>query len=117
MSETQLSLAIREALLASGRVLLWRNNTGKLQDRNGRWITFGLGVGSADIIGLLKGSGRFLGFEVKLPGKKLTSEQEAWHRVVNASGGFAVVVHSVEEAMISLSTITGVCLSQVRRPP
>ena len=48
MNETQLSLAIREALLNTGRVLLWRNNTGKLQDAGGRWMTFGLGVGSAD---------------------------------------------------------------------
>ena len=35
MNETQLSLAIREALLATGRVLLWRNNTGKLQELAG----------------------------------------------------------------------------------
>ena len=105
MNETQLSLAIREALLATGRVLLWRNNTGKLQDAGGRWVTFGLGVGSADIVGVLKGSGRFIAFEVKVPGKKPTPEQVAWHRVVNASGGFAVVVHSVEEAATALGSL------------
>ncbi len=102
MNETQLSLAIREALLNTGRVLLWRNNTGKLQDRTGRWITYGLGVGSADAVGVLKGSGRFIAFEVKMPGKKLTPEQLAWHRIVNESGGLAVVVHSVDEALAAL---------------
>lgn len=103
MSETQLSLAIREALLATGKVLLWRNNTGKLQDRTGRWITYGLGVGSADIIGILKGSGRFCAWEVKLEGRKMTPEQVAWHAVVNKAGGLAVVVRSVEEALDSLA--------------
>jgi hypothetical protein len=106
VNETQISLAVREALLASGRVILWRNNTGKLQDRTGRWVTYGLGVGGADLVGILKGSGRFVAFEVKVPGGRISPEQEAWHRVVNASGGYARVVHSVDEAMAALRAIT-----------
>jgi hypothetical protein len=56
MTETALSSAIREALLATGKVLLWRNNTGKLQDRTGRWVTYGIGVGGADLVGILRRS-------------------------------------------------------------
>ncbi len=106
MSEAQLSAAIRDALLATGRVLLWRNNTGKLQDRTGRWVTYGLGVGGADLVGILRGSGRFVAFEVKTDTGKLSPEQTAWHRVVNASGGFACVVRSVDEAMAQLRALT-----------
>ena len=106
MSETQLSLAIRESLLATGKVILWRSNSGKLPDKNGRWITYGLGVGSADLVGILKGSGRLIAFEVKLTKKKETPEQLAWHRVVNAAGGFAIVVRSVDEALDALRSIT-----------
>ena len=105
MSETQLSTAIREALLATGKVILWRNNTGKLQDRTGRWVTYGLGVGGADLVGMLRGSGRFVAFEVKMPNGRVTPEQVAWHRVVNASGGYAVIVRSVGEAMAALEAI------------
>lgn len=105
-TETQISLAIREALLATGKVVLWRNNTGRLQDRTGRWVTYGLGVGGADLVGMLKGSGRFFACEIKLPGKSLTPEQVAWHRIVNASGGLAFVAHSVDEAMAVLGSIT-----------
>ena len=53
-------------------------------------------------MGVLKGSGRFIAFEVKMPGKKPTPEQLAWHRIVNESGGLAVVVHSVDEALAAL---------------
>lgn len=30
---------------------LFRNNNGKLQDLTGRWVTFGLGVGTSDLVG------------------------------------------------------------------
>jgi hypothetical protein len=102
MSETALSAFIRDALLATGRVLLWRNNVGRLQDIRGRWITYGLGVGSPDLVGILRPSGRMIAFEVKLPGKSPTPEQLAWHRAAAAAGALVVVVHSVEEALGAL---------------
>ena len=101
MSETALSRAIREAIAYLPGVLVWRNNTGKLQDRNGRWVTFGIGVGSADLIGLV--DGRFFALEVKLPGQEPTKEQTAWHEVVRAHGGFVRVVRGVEEAVLAVS--------------
>ena len=90
---------------------IWRNNTGKLKDATGRWVTFGLCEGSADLVGFLRchvqpipwrGVGcsvaRFVALEVKQPGKKARPEQEAWLRLVRDAGGIAGVVTSVDEA-------------------
>lgn len=53
MNESELTLRILDALQRSETGLYWRNNTGRLQDRTGRWVSYGLGVGSPDIIGIL----------------------------------------------------------------
>lgn len=98
-SETALMMQIRDALLATGRVLLWRNNTGRLQDRTGRWVQYGLGLGSPDLVGILRPSGQLLAVEVKMPGKKPESHQEAWHRAARDAGAIVIVAHSVEEAL------------------
>jgi VRR-NUC domain len=107
-SETQLLAAIRDALLATGRCLLWRNNTGKLQDARGRWVSFGLGEGSPDLIGILRARspcahmGRFLAIEVKLPGKSPEVAQACWHRAAREAGALVIVAHSVAEALAGL---------------
>jgi hypothetical protein len=98
MSETKL---VKEILLALGNepdFICWRNNTGKLADVNGRWVTYGLGVGSADIIGVLAPWGRFVAIEVKRPGAKQRPEQLNWMRAVVRNGGVYAVAHSVDEA-------------------
>jgi hypothetical protein len=90
---------------------LYRNNVGKLKDSTGRWVTYGLCVGSADLIGWLRchvkpvpfrgvscAVARFVALEVKLPGQKARPEQEAWLRLVRDAGGIAGVVTSVDEA-------------------
>jgi hypothetical protein len=105
VTETQLSAAIREALLATGKVLLWRNNTGKLEDRKGRWVTYGLGVGGADLVGIEKRTGRFVAWEVKTPDGKLSPEQKAWHGVVARAGGAVFVARSVDEALVQLGML------------
>lgn len=103
VSEAQLMLAIRDSLLATGRVMLWRNNVGQLQDRTGRWVKYGIGVGSPDLVGMLRPDGRFFAVEVKLPGEKPTPEQLAWHRAARASGALVIVAHSVDEALAGLA--------------
>ena len=102
VSETSLVLAIRDAIIATGRVLLWRNNTGKLQDRTGRWVQYGLGLGSPDLVGILRPSGRMIAVEVKVPGRKPEEHQEAWHRAARAAGALVIVAHSVQEALDAL---------------
>ena len=90
---------MRSIMLAcrSSTVRLFRNNVGKLPDRLGRWVTYGLGVGSADLIGI--NGGRFVAIEVKLPGQKATQEQQDFINMVRSMGGQAGVAHNVEEAI------------------
>lgn len=71
-----------------------------------RWITYGLCVGSSDIIGIVtaqSGAGIFLALEVKRHGKQPTKEQQMFIDLVNRRGGVADCVHSVAEARAAVS--------------
>lgn len=88
-----------------GTVRLFRNNTGKLRNEAGQLISFGLGVGSSDLIGINMqpdGIGRFVAIEVKLSGKHATKEQQSFIDMVRSLGGQAGVAHNVEEAVAIL---------------
>ena len=94
---------MRSIMLAcsNGTVRLFRNNVGKLPDKQGRWVTYGLGVGSSDLIGVsmqANGIGRMVAIEVKVPGKDATTAQQDFIDTIIAMGGQAGVAHSVEEA-------------------
>jgi hypothetical protein len=89
-----------------------------LRDANGTPVRYGLGVGSADLVGVVtmhrytisftsaemaaaipqSGIGRAFALEVKLPGEKPTADQVKWLRAVRELGGFACVVTSIQEA-------------------
>lgn len=100
MTETQLLFAIRKALVESGRVILWRNNTGFDRERR---VKYGLGLGGADLVGLLRPFGRFVAFEVKTQAGRTSNEQRLWADAVRAVGGFAAVVRSVDDAVQALA--------------
>lgn len=110
-SEAAALNAIR--LEASRRGLyLWRNNSGALPDKNGRWVRFGLGneskalnkeIKSSDLIGVCpykiqprdvgRTVGIFTAFEVKAPGWMAPANpaEEAQARfidLINSLGGF-----------------------------
>lgn len=102
MRESTIQAAIRKAIALDGRALVTRNNVGVLEDERGVPVRFGLGVGSADLVGLLIPSGRVFCLEVKQPGKHPTAYQQAWARAVRARGGFVATVHSVPEALAAL---------------
>jgi hypothetical protein len=103
MTEAQLTAAILDALSRSGRGMFFRNNTGKLQDARGRWVTFGLGVGSPDIVGISSdgpgGVGRFVGIEIKTETGRVSPEQAAWLGAARKAGALVGVVRSVREAL------------------
>ncbi len=101
--ETPLVYAIRDAVLATGRVQLWRNNTGGVK-KDQHFISFGLGTGGPDLVGILRPSGRFLGFEVK-DGAIESDAQKCWREAAVASGAAIFLVHSVEEALAALATL------------
>ena len=97
--ETALQAKIRATLCKVGSpIRLWRNNVGVLKDGNGGYVSYGLGKGSADLIGLIVGTGRFIGIEVKTPTGRVTPEQKAWAKTIQDYGGIAVVLRSVTEA-------------------
>lgn len=99
MTERQI---IDEILLAATERgdRLFRNNCGRMQTADGRWIKYGVcNPGGSDLIGwtAVNGVAVFTGVEVKV-GKTLTT-QEQWNFVqqVNVAGGIAGIVRSVEE--------------------
>lgn len=102
--ESDILRKIREAVGKMDGVVLWRNNTGMLEDRNGTKVRFGLCEGSADLVGMVRvtacaGIARFFAMEVKQPGKKPTPKQVAFLKLVNDMGGYGCWVDSVENAV------------------
>jgi hypothetical protein len=87
MKETNILQLCRLAAAECGATV-FRNNVGKLKDINGRWVEFGLVVGSSDLIGWLP-DGRFLAIETKVPGKKPSPQQYKFIDAVNKAGGVA----------------------------
>ena len=82
---------------------LFRNNVGRLHDKDGRYVQYGLCRGSSDLIGWTKG-GRFLAVEVKGPKGKLTKNQGQFLDAVNQEGGIGIVVSSVDEFRLAMQS-------------
>ena len=59
-------------------------------------ITYGLGVGSPDLVGAV--DGRAFGLELKSPTGRTRPEQIQWHDAARARGVAVAVVRTVEEA-------------------
>ena len=91
--------AIKKAINNDGRARVARNSVGFDAERR---VRYGLGVGSPDLVGILRGSGRVFCLEVKSDRGRASEEQLAWARAVRRLGGFAAVVRSEAEAMAAL---------------
>ena len=98
-------------LLVHGSTLgmrLFRNNVGRAQLADGRYLQYGLCVGSSDVIGWTpvvigpEHIGRtlalFTAFECKIGRNVTTVEQGAFLNVVRTSGGIAAVVRRLADA-------------------
>lgn len=99
MSETELLFRVRRTLAETGHVLLWRSNTGFDRERK---VHYGLGLGGADLVGILKPSGRFFALEVKTPTGRVRAEQKMWAEAVRGAGGFVAVVRSTDDAVMAV---------------
>lgn len=103
MTETILRNAIRDAVNATGKAWLCVNARGY----RGR-VPLGLMPNSsADLVGMLTGSGRYVGIECKSPDNKsqtgkLSEAQLEWARRVRLVGGFVARVRSVDEALAAI---------------
>ena len=109
MNETSLMNKVR-LMLEKNCILNFRNNTGKLEDKTGRWVTYGLCVGSSDIIGIKpvvvthdmvgKTIGQFVAIEVKRRGKKATPEQLRFLDAIKSRGGLASIATEDEHGVV-----------------
>lgn len=107
MSEADLMRAI-QLEFSREQTRLFRNNVGVLQDIRGKYVKFGLAIGSSDLIGwqtvtiMPKDVGNelavFLAVEAKLPEGIVTPAQRNFIHQVKESGGIAGVVRSIEDA-------------------
>lgn len=89
-------------------VRLFRNNTGKLQDATGRWVEFGLCVGSSDLIGWTTREitpdmvgqkvAVFTAIEVKTASGDTRPAQVNFIDRVREAGGIAGIARSPEDA-------------------
>ncbi len=95
MSETQLVKAALDYLRAAG-IFAARNNTG----RRGR-VTFGLGVGSADIIAIVRG--RMVALEAKVESGVMSQEQASWRCRVQMAGGYYAVIRSIDDVRAAIA--------------
>lgn len=107
MSESKLV----RACLAAAPVLgarLFRNNVGKLQDRRGTWVAYGLYPGSPDLVGWMpvvvtpdmvgRTVALFVGIEAKRPdGGRVSEDQRRFLTALEQSGAVQGVVRSVAE--------------------
>jgi hypothetical protein len=101
-------------LLSHGPTRLFRNQVGSLRDDRGRWVQFGLAVGSGDLIGWQTytitpdDAGRkvavFVSLEAKSDRGRTTVEQELWLSTVCEAGGVAGIVRTVDGARAVLNS-------------
>jgi hypothetical protein len=103
MSEKLVQSAILSYLEMRGH-FVWRNNSAFIKseyvNRYGQKKTraFRAGVpGSSDILGVEKGTGRFIAIEVKYGKNKPTDDQERFLAEVKSRGGIAIVAYSLDE--------------------
>lgn len=78
----------------------WRQNQGAVQAEykgRKRFVRFSGVDGISDIIGVLRPSGRMLAVEVKVKPNKPSEKQKQFLALVEARGGLAILVYSIEE--------------------
>jgi hypothetical protein len=88
--EGQLLRRIVEALRAEPDLLVWRNTVG-VGEHDGRRVTYGLALGSSDLIGLLGPHGRFVALKVKAADGRVTEHQLRFLERLRRQGGIAAV--------------------------
>ena len=78
--------------------MFWRNAQGLAETKNGGKVKYGLGKGTADLVGFCRPSGRFIALEVKTAVGRASDEQKAFIAMVNLGGGYGRFVRSVGDA-------------------
>ncbi len=92
---------------------VFRNNVGRLRTKDGRYVQYGLCVGSSDLIGYVPVTIRpehvgqtlalFIAIEAKAPDGQLRPEQRKFLNVLHEHGGIACVARSEADAEMTLA--------------
>ena len=116
--ERQITHSIIEYLNYQG-FYVWKSNTGamELPNKNGtsRLVRFGK-AGMSDIIGLQRGTGRFVALEVKRPStrNRTTTAQDSFLALVKEYGGIAGVVTSIDDVKEKLKEKSWISICATR---
>ena len=99
--------ALSEAIVAAcaKHAVMLRNNVGVAKFESGARVSYGLKFGTkggSDLIGIMRGTGRFVAIEVKDLSRP-TPEQIDFLRTICAMGGHAGIARSVDDALTILS--------------
>lgn len=112
--EIDVQAAIVSAVGRLPGVRVVRNNVGTIEDSRGIPVTFGLGEGSPDLVGVITLGGPesairelahlepialAFGIEVKQPGRYATRTQRGWHHVARRRGMPVGVARSPDDAV------------------
>ena len=98
---------------------VWRNNVGKLEDKTGRWVSFGVGgKGGSDYIGFTpvkirpehvgKTFAVFTAIEVKGEGTKITDEQRTFVNLIESAGGISGIAFRPNDPLFWIDSFDGV---------
>ncbi len=99
VKESQIVKEVLEGIhiLYKDKLCVWRNQSGMVATKTGHFMHFGA-TGSADILGILRPSGRFIALECKTATGKQSPGQVQWGSKVIEMGGAYAVVRSFPEA-------------------
>lgn len=100
MSESQVLRAVLAAIGSLQDVLVLRNNCGGFTDSARRFVRFGLGTGTPDLVCLIHG--RIFGMEVKSADGRLSKEQQKAHKNWENFGVITWTVRSAAEALCAV---------------
>ena len=101
MRESRIQRQIRIAVNRTGKARVFPNVVGLFEDGHGGMRRVGLGTGSADLVGVVRG-GRAIALEVKNETGRVRPEQHRWHDAARAWGVYVAVVRSVDDAIAAV---------------
>lgn len=109
-SEKEIQNSIITYLNYSGKYHVWRVNSGaiKANGKDGKQYMVRLArVGSSDIMGVERGTGKMVAIEVKRPSTRnsLTPAQEGFLTMIKDYGGIAFVATSIDDVEDKLKEI------------
>lgn len=100
LSENDVKLQVLDWLTLK-RILHYRNNVAAFTVE-GRFVRCGT-PGLPDIICIIEG--KFVGIELKAPGKKQTTEQVHWEQLIKEAKGHYFLCHSLEDVIRQVEEI------------